>query len=37
MMREAFDGKDPICVYAVYDGSFIFLHPSTEIYPFHDG
>lgn len=25
MMREAFDGKEPICVYAVYDGSFIFL------------
>jgi spermine/spermidine synthase len=25
MMREAFDGKEPICVNAVYDGSFIFI------------
>jgi hypothetical protein len=25
MMQEAFDGKEPICIFAVYDGSFVFL------------
>jgi len=25
MMREAFDGKDPLCIYTAYDGSVIFL------------
>src|ERR1700730_14470160 len=25
MMREAFDGKEPICIFALYDGSVIFI------------
>ena len=25
MMREAFDGKDPVCIFAGYDGSFTFI------------
>jgi hypothetical protein len=29
MMQEAFDGHAPICVYAHYDGSVIFLRRRT--------